>query len=106
MRALLAVVHVRHGRAQLGEDEALPGEHQGAGAARRPQATVRVPTPQLEAPVRNIKITAEWGIHTCVDKFMRIVTVHVLQSSLHVTFINAPRNNGPLLFSTTDRIGD
>ena len=67
VRALLAVVHVRHGRAQLGEDEALPGEHQGARAARRTQATVRVPTSQLEAPVRNVKLTVEWGIHTYVE---------------------------------------
>ena len=70
VRALLAVVHVRHGRAQLGEDEALPGEHQGAGAARRTQTTVRVPTPQLEAPVRNVKPTVEWGIHTCLNSFL------------------------------------
>ena len=73
MRALLAVVHVRHGRAQLGEDEAVPGEHQGAGAARRAQASVRVPSPQLEAPVRNVKLTDQWGIHTCVElRFLQV----------------------------------
>ena len=45
------MVHVRHGGAELGEDEALPGEHQGAGAAGGAQAAVRQQEEELETQV-------------------------------------------------------
>ena len=45
------VLFIRLSRSQLGEDETIPGEHQGAREARRSTAKVGQRSPQLETQV-------------------------------------------------------
>ena len=51
-RVDLALVHIRHGWAELGEDETLPGEYQGERAACWAETTEREPAEELATQVR------------------------------------------------------
>ena len=50
-RGAVAVVYLRHCGAQLGEDEALPGEYQGTPATTWSETSVRQQAKKLEAEV-------------------------------------------------------
>ncbi len=82
-RLPVAVVHLRHGGAQLGQDEALPGEHQGARDPGGTQAEVWVQEEELEAPV-SVPYTPTPHTH-----------LHTLLHTLHSATRRASRSERP-----------